>query len=60
MGDESIDVHTFKLYFFDAISKGDCVGDAFFKARKRVSPDEPASGSFVLFGEPKLILCGLE
>ena len=34
MGDESIDVHTFKLYFFDAISKGDCVGDAFFQSPK--------------------------
>ena len=56
MGDESIDVHTFKLYFFDAISKGDCVGDALFKARKRVKPDEAASGSFVLLGDPRLVL----
>ena len=60
MGDESIDVHTFKLHLFDAIAKGRCIGDAFFEARKRVNPDEPASGSFVLFGDPKLILCSQE
>ena len=56
MGDESIDVHTFKLYFFDAISKGECVGNAIFKARQRLNPDEPASGSFVLLGDPRTIL----
>jgi len=56
MADESIDVLYFEISFIDELEKGKNLGQAFFEARNKISRNEPASGSFQLIGDPRIIL----
>jgi hypothetical protein len=56
MGDESASVVAFEHMVMGDIMNGHSIGNAVYRARRAMRP-ECSSGSYVLMGDPRIILC---